>query len=108
MGDEVVQGHFGSVGTAMKHGFAGKEAANSDPVNAAGKFRAVPAFHAMSKALLVQPGIGFQELVANPGAPSAWSRGGTTVHDCSKSLVHRDAECAFAEHASQAPGDVES
>src|SRR5262245_9192603 len=92
----------------MKHGFAGKEPANSDTIYAAHKFRAIPAFHAVSKALLVQLGIGFQELVANPGAPSTWSRSGATFHHCPEGFVHRGAECAFAEHASQASGDMES
>ena len=71
--DEMVEGDFGGVADAVKHGFAGEEAANRDTVDAADKLVIQPAFEAVRVALLVKLGIGFEEFARNPGVAAARS-----------------------------------
>ena len=71
---QMKQRHFRGIAYAVEHGFARKKAADCDPVDTANKLRGLPALQAMSMALVVQLGVGFDELAANPTAPP--SRGG--------------------------------
>src|SRR2546427_11546699 len=104
--DQMPQGDFRGVGNAMKHRFAGEEAANRHAINAADKRLALPAFEAMRMAVLMEERIGFEEFRGNPGAPPPGSRSSTGLHDLTESFVSGDVEVLFAQLPGEAARNV--
>ena len=70
--DQVVKSDFGGIADPVEHRFAGEKAADRYAVYAADEFAILPAFKAVSVALLVKLSIGFEELARDPGGATAW------------------------------------
>jgi hypothetical protein len=104
--DEVVKSDFGGVAGAVEHGFASEKPANRDAINAADEFVILPAFEAVSVALLVKLSVGFKELARDPGGTAAGPGCGAALHDIRKSAIDRDLEYAFANYFGETMGDV--
>ena len=105
--DEVVEGDFGGVADAMKHGFTGEKSADGDAVDAPDEFVVLPAFQAVSMSLFVKLSIGSEELARNPGGAAARAGSGAAFHDLVKSAINCDLERDFANDFGKAVGDVE-
>src|SRR5213592_4983063 len=58
MFDQMVKCHFRSITDSMKHGFARKETADRDAIDAADKLAALPAFDAVGVTPFVQSRVG--------------------------------------------------
>ena len=105
--DEVVEGDFGGVADAMKHGFTGEKSADGDAVDAPDEFVVLPAFQAVSMSLFVKLSIGSEELARNPSGAAARAGNGAAFHDLMKGAVNCDLESAFANDFAKAVRDVE-
>src|SRR5438046_506782 len=97
---------FGGVSDAVKHRFAGEEAADGHAIDASDELLALPTFEAVGVSLLVHLRVGVQEFGANPRAAASGSGGGAAFHNLAEGAVDGDAEEAFANDARKAPGDV--
>lgn len=102
------EGDFAGVCFAGEHAFSGEEAAESDAVESAHEFAIAPGFNAVGQAKLVQPGVGHNEVFADPGFFAARCRGGAVAHDGFEGGVYVDLVRPFLHHPLQRTRYVES
>src|SRR5262245_17615586 len=86
--NKMEQGDFGGIADAMKHGFAGKQSAAADAIDATDKLLILPTFHTMGVALPVQFGISGDKVATDPGFFPAGRRRGAPFHHAGESSIH--------------------
>ena len=89
---EMDERHLAGVGDPAEHALAKEGGAERDAVEAADQLALVPAFDAMRRAALEQPGIELQNLVVDPGIGPLIAGFGTAAHDRLESGVAADRE----------------
>ena len=104
---KVAKGDFGGVVLAVKHGFAGKEAADGDAVKSADELGCIPSFDGMGVSELVEVFVGEDEFLGDP-AVFAVGAAGAVADDLAEGLVEGDAEWVLAQAAFEASGDVKA
>lgn len=104
---KVAKGDFGGVVLAVKHGFAGEEAADGDAVKSANELVCVPSFDGVGMSELVQVFVGEDEFLGDP-AGFAVGAAGAVADDLVEGLVEGDAEWVLTEAAFEASGDVKA
>ena len=102
MPGQMSERHLGSIGGTVEHRFAGKKTADGNAVDAACQLSIFPAFHTVGMTLLMQPGVGFDELIRDLGAAPFWTGLGACLHHSFERRVHGHRECPFANDFGQA------
>src|SRR5438552_7192992 len=82
---EMDERHLAGVGDPAEHALAKERRAERNAVKAADQLALMPAFDAVRRAALEQPGIELQDLVVDPGVGSLVAGFGTAAHDPLKS-----------------------
>ncbi len=107
--DEVDEGDFAGVAAVVEHAFTEEGPTEADAVEATGKVAAAPGFDAMGEAEFVEPDVGGDDLVVDPGAVFAQVLAG--AHDSLEVVIDAKFESALgfglADEGFEGAGDME-